>query len=141
MPRNLNTNSITSLSRGENLERTIFLKKNLQQEIKENVDKVSRKMDNVQFEEAFNHNEESKHKPVERVGSFGKLLLLQKRQNTKHNLTKVKSEFDMVLEAFEPHFEDENDEIKHVDDILSPKNNGVELERLATRTLQLEDTA
>ncbi|CDW87968.1 UNKNOWN [Stylonychia lemnae] len=50
MPRNLVTNSIMSLQRKEFLEKTLFVKKNIKNELKENAEKLKRKLDNIYFE-------------------------------------------------------------------------------------------
>jgi len=55
MPRNLVTNTIMSLQRQEFLEKTLFVRKNIRHELRENADKLQRKMENIYFE-----NEEDK---------------------------------------------------------------------------------
>ena len=50
MPRNLVTNSIMSLQRRDNLERTLYVKSNMKNELKENAEKLLRKFDNIYFE-------------------------------------------------------------------------------------------
>ena len=50
MPRNLVTNTIMSLQRRDFLQRTLFVKKNIKNELKENAEKLHRKLDNIHFE-------------------------------------------------------------------------------------------
>jgi len=50
MPRNLVTNSIMSLQRKDFMQKTLFVKKNIKYELKENIEKLKRKLDNIYFE-------------------------------------------------------------------------------------------
>ena len=55
MPRNLVTNSIMSLQRRDNLERTLYVKTNMKNELKENTEKLLRKFDNIYFDVESTH--------------------------------------------------------------------------------------
>eukprot|EP00347_Sterkiella_histriomuscorum_P006490 403352568 len=50
MPRNLVTNTIMSLQRRDFLQRTLYVKKNITNELQENAEKLKRKLDNIYFE-------------------------------------------------------------------------------------------
>ena len=51
MPRNLVTNSITSLQRKVFMEKTLFLQRNIKNELRDNADKIQRKLDSIYFED------------------------------------------------------------------------------------------